>query len=282
MQISKTHAIGAQEFVDQYLVRGRPLIVTGALDQWDLFWEPAEWSRRFGEELAQVYDDSFNLVDVMALSAYLSKFFGNKQMEGTARPKPYLRWYAKMKDVDFFWADKVFDQIAGNWALPAFLPDTDYLFPNSHGRSLNPAKDAYPAKGLFISGSGARTKLHQDPWASDAVLCQLFGEKRVVFFSPDQRPLLTRGQKVFDIDKPDIQAFPAANGLQPVYDDVLKTGEALFIPSGWMHHVTSISDSISMTWNFVHNSTWKRFFEHITSGQIEEELAVLRYFASLP
>jgi hypothetical protein len=282
MRISRKATISKSEFVEKHLIANMPLITTEVTRSWDLFWSPDEWSRRFGQELAQVYDDLFNLVDVMPLSAFVRKFMGNQEGPKGSGPRPYLRWYTKMRDVDFVWADEVFAKISDRWSLPSFLPDRSYLLPNSYDRSIDPAKDPFPAKGVFISGTGARTRLHQDPWGSDAILCQLFGRKRVLLFSPAQDNILVRDGAVVDIDPPENSPSAQATDIQPTYEDVLEPGEVLFIPGGWHHHVASITDSVSLTWNFVHVSTWARFFRHITSpAGVEAELAVLRYFADL-
>jgi hypothetical protein len=29
----------------------------------------------------------------------------------------------------------------------------------------------------------------------------------------------------------------------------------MYVPHGWFHHVESLTDAISMTWNFVHKTT---------------------------
>ena len=71
-----------------------------------------------------------------------------------------------------------------------------------------PVEELFPAKAIFISGRGARTRLHRDPWASDAVLCQLYGSKQIVMFSPEQAQLLSDGESVVDIEDPDPKLFP--------------------------------------------------------------------------
>src|SRR6202035_3657537 len=171
----------------------------------------------------------------------------------------YVRWYAKLKDVDFAWADEIFDAIAPCWSRPAFLPAGGYLVPfAAPGREVAPTRTPFPGRVLFVSPRGARTRLHRDPWASDAVLCQLHGTKRATLFAPHD----------------DVRDAPA-------YEDVLETGETLFIPHGWFHHVSSETDSVSLSWNFVHAATWSAFFDHLTAPPPADELEVLAYFRKL-
>jgi hypothetical protein len=282
MQLPRTPMLSEDEFIKMHLIANTPLIVTEAIQDWNLFWHPDEWNKHFGQELVQVYDDLFNLMDVIPLASFLDKFMKSPEKDQNLVYRPYVRWYTKMKNIDFVWADEVFAKIADNWSLPEFLPRKDYLFPNSHDRCVDPARDLFPAKGLFISGVGACTRLHQDPWSSDAVLCQLFGRKRVILFSPSQEYLFIGDKAVADLSKLNEILSSNISQISPAYDDILQPGEVLFIPSGWYHHVISLTESISLTWNFVHRSTWNRFFRYLAATKTQSELEVLQFFSELP
>jgi hypothetical protein len=54
---------------------------------------------------------------------------------------------------------------------------------------------AIPAKGIFICGSGGRTRLHVDPRVNDACLCQAAGNKRFIMFAPEAGSLLSDGER---------------------------------------------------------------------------------------
>jgi hypothetical protein len=281
MHIERKAEISEGDFIDGYLIGNKPLIVTNAIESWDLFWPPTEWGRRFGEEYVQIYNDLFDLINVTKLGSFINEFMCENKANRRSGAQPYVRWYTKMKDVDFVWADEVFRHLADRWSLPTFLPDSDYLLPYSDRRRVSPVTDPFPAKGLFISGEGARTRLHRDPWVSDAVLCQLFGQKRVVFFSPAQEHLVVRNGVTVDIDAPDLDIFGDFAGVTPVAEDVLHAGEVLFIPRGWYHHVVSLTDSVSLTWNFVHLSTGKWLLQHLMSGKYSSEREILNYFLDM-
>jgi len=213
----------------------------------------------------------------------LRDYFARYWRRDTAPDKrvPYVRWYTKFKPIEFVWADDAFISLAPHWSLPYFLPNSQYLLPYCPpDRTLTPVWHQFPAKGLFISGAGARTRLHKDPWASDAVLCQMYGEKRVVMYSPDKEHALKSGGKVVDIEKPDPRVFTNFKNVTPDIEDVLRPGEILFIPAGWLHHVNSLTNSISITWNFVSIHRWTSFLSYLLSPLDEQDRAVLRYFAN--
>ncbi|CAN5313116.1 hypothetical protein BH11MYX1_BH11MYX1_23510 [soil metagenome] len=278
--IPRRHDLDEASFIAEHLVANRPVIATGALNGWDLAWSPARWVDSFGAELVQVYNDLFDLIDVVSLASFVSRFMGEGTEQRHMRDRPYVRWYAQMKDVDFVWADHIFERIASRWSMPPCLPKHGYVLPDARGRALDPARDPFPAKGLFISGPGARTRLHRDPWASDAILCQTFGTKRVTMFAPELAPQLVRDGVVVDIEHPDPERFPAFS-VAPTFEDELVAGELLYIPAGWYHHVVTVSDSVSVTWNFVHVATWQRMFRYLVDAPVApDDLEVLRYFAA--
>jgi hypothetical protein len=267
--VDRRSKLPQSEFIDRYLSISLPVVITDAMEQWELFGTPQELDRKFGNELVQVYNDLFDLVSVTPLNTYLKEWFGKNFDAAAGQPLPYVRWYTRMKDVEFAWADEAFRAFADQWSMPYFLPQTGYLLPPAkYGQQLDPARDLFPGKGLFISGRGARTRLHRDPWASDAVLCQIYGEKELVLIAPSS--LHPSGDSA-------TAATPAQSGVSVI----LKPGEIALIPHGWLHEAVCLTDSISLTWNFVHQCTWPRFFRHLASEQAETEMPVLSFFANL-
>jgi hypothetical protein len=280
--IKRRAQVSKQEFQDEYLVKNRPVIVTDAISRWgsEKVWTEEYLTEKFGDLLVQVYDDLFHLEDVTTLQSYFDNYWRIPQIPG--KPVPYVRWYTKLRDADFVWADDVFSELADYWTLPYFLPDSGYLLPAHLSPTVTPVADPFPAKGIFISAAGARTKLHKDPWGSDAILCQLHGEKRVIMYPPSCEKALTRGEEVVDIERPDLDVFEDFDDVTPQYDDVLKPGEIILVPAGWYHHFSTLRNSISLTWNFVHTRTWRRFFKYLIEDKPVQDLEVLRYFAKMP
>lgn len=277
--IPRVQQLTPERFVRDYVCRNTPVIVTDALADWELQarWTPAYLNARFGDEPVQVYNDYFDLLDLLPLSDYLQRHGG----DGGARTSfvPYVRWYSKFRDVDFAWADTVFERLRDNWARPYFLPDTDFLLPLAPPpQTADPVTDAFPAKALFISGPGARTGLHVDPWSSDAVLCQVFGRKAWLMYAPDQSSAVTAAGECVDPDDPDPARFPHFDRVVPRYVFTLHPGESVYVPHGWFHHVRSETMSISLSWNFVHSSTAEAFLAWLAAGPSARDLSVLHYF----
>jgi len=276
--IERRQGLTETTFVEDYLKANKPVIVTDAMDAWpdrELL-TPARLREEFGDLTVQVYDDLFELVNIVSLREYLDQNFDKP---GNQPSREYVRWYTKLKDVDFLWADDVFKQLAKAWDNPGFLPSHSFAIPFCPpAERISPVTHRFPYKGLFMSGKGARTRLHRDPFNSNAVLCQFHGEKKIIMWKPDQQEFLMNGEAFVDPDHPDPARFPNFSRATPIFEDTLSPGEIVFFPSGWFHDVTSVSDSISITWNFIHACNLPAFEAHLKKYPFEGELETARFF----
>lgn len=264
--------LDAATFVRDHLVPGRPVLVRGALaaGAWPPPWQLPDLVERFGERRAPLTDSLFTLTKFTTLRKYVDRYTG-EAVRGTP---PYLRWFVQQDHGRQPWADGVFEELTGDWTPPGWLPDRDYVFPPVPGR-VDPARDPFPAKALFICGRGGRTRLHSDPWVSDACLCQLTGRKRLVMYPPGTGRDAGTAGPVIELDAPD-DTHPLWAGVEPAFDEVLRPGDALFIPSGWYHTALALDDSVSITWNFVHRTHQARFERYLSAGGADHP--TVRYF----
>jgi hypothetical protein len=102
---------------------------------------------------------------------------------------------------------------------------------------------------LWIGPEGTFTPLHHD--LTNNLLVQLRGRKRVIMASPLDTPNLYNSLHVFsdikDVTKAKFTDFPALESVNFI-DFTLEAGDALFIPIGWWHQVTSLDFSVSATY----------------------------------
>lgn len=104
---------------------------------------------------------------------------------------------------------------------------------------------------LWLNGiRGAFSPCHYDPFHN--VLVQIYGEKEVTLFSPDQSnslyPAVGTTQKntsKVDIEHPDFVKFPNARQLVGL-KYILKPGDAMYIPYKWWHFCRSRGKSCSV------------------------------------
>lgn len=82
----------------------------------------------------------------------------------------------------------------------------------------------------------------------DNILVEVVGRKRVVLFPPSDAPFLyLTGDKsrVTNIDQPDLDKYPNFIHAKR-YECVLESGDVLFIPALWFHHVTALDFALAV------------------------------------
>lgn len=265
----ETNELNQQQFISRYLAQNRPMVITNAMHNWDLTqFSPQSLKHSVGDQPVHIYDDLFDLQDIYPLSDYLDSHFNKPP---SAPPSlEYVRAYIQLLDVDYEWADEIFEALADAWQYPSFLPNQAMLVPYCSAEdSIDAHSSNFPYKGLFISGAGGRTRLHRDPVSSNAILCQLYGEKKILLFSPDKKDQLMDEDECIEL---------ADSNITPDAEITLKTGEMIFLPRGWFHDVTTLTDSVSVTWNFIHSSELEAFCQHVEENPDEEALENVKFF----
>jgi cupin-like protein len=281
-RLPRVAKLTAEKFVSDYVGRNQPVVIADAMDSWPALtqWTPAHLAQRFGDEYVQVYGDLFQLINLMPLSQYFDRYFDRTtEPVHAGKAFPYVRWYCHLSQDDRVpWADDAFERMSHDWACPDCFPRDSFVLPYcGNSELIDPSRDWFPARGLFISAQGARTRLHADPWCSDALLCQLYGRKDFVMFDPSQTTYLSNAGNVVDIEAPDTKRHPDFWRASPCVQDTLEVGEIVFVPAGWHHHFKSVTDSISLTWNFVHLSRLQEFTTYLRQGPSETEKKQLCY-----
>lgn len=108
---------------------------------------------------------------------------------------------------------------------------------------------------IFVTSSGLRTPLHSDPY--DGILAHVSGRKRFVFVHPeDSDRNLAKLKRLLGLRRtsgsiPDI--YEERNTLlrsMRCFQGDLEPGDALFIPSRWLHDFESLDPTISLAVRF--------------------------------
>lgn len=273
-----------EQFVHDYIATNQPVVVRG-LDYDAARWTPDALAATLGDLTALVYGALFDLDDLQPVEDYLEDWFGIDDEPATDDEVPYIRWYNKLRDVDFAWGEEAFALMAPTWRAPVCMPIGDLLVPVSgHTTRLDPVRDPFPYRGVLIAARGARTRLHRDPFCSDAVVCQFHGVKEAALYHPSRHVELTEqpGSSSFggflDVRAGDHDVL----SVDPDYQGFVNPGEMIYIPNGWLHDVIVTEDSASVTWNFVHrlgSASFQRYL--VDSPEADSEFEILQYFHSL-
>ncbi|GHA08210.1 hypothetical protein GCM10008090_17570 [Arenicella chitinivorans] len=279
MQLEILDQLSQNQFVVEHIAANQPCVIK------DVNFDAANWTssafkERVGDLTTQVYDTLFELQDIATLGSYLERYFEKPGQPGQAAP--YVRWYNRLKDVEFPWGDEAFERLNECWVLPDCIPKTELLVPLArHGRQANPVFDLFPYRGVLVAARGARTRLHRDPFFSDAIVNQFSGVKEYLLYHPDRTDELKQGPDsssfggFIDVRDPN-SAEPL---VEPDYRGLVHPGELLYIPHGWLHDVMVVEDSISITWNFIHQAGSAKFRQYLHDGpEADPEFEVLKYF----
>ena len=128
-------------------------------------------------------------------------------------------------------------------------------------------------------GNRTRIAAHQD--VPDNLACVVAGHRRVTLFPPEQLANLYIGPLDFtpagqaislvDFAEPDFARFPKfADALQHAQVAELGTGDAIFIPSLWWHHIEALD-----SFNVLINYWWRQSPDYMDSPMNALMLAIM-------
>lgn len=224
---------GAEEFFRRYWAGQRPVVFVDATADWPARtrWTPEFFRDTFARETIEVtagrdadpfYDMNYRAHRRrMRVSAFIEQVLA----AGTSNDLYMVSNNLTMKRPAF------------KKLLADVRPPAD-LF-----RKLTPA-----ATSLWIGPAGTVTPLHHD--TTNILFCQIYGRKRFELISPQETALVAEPVRGFysgvDIERIDESSHPAVRAML-VKRVVVGPGDALFIPAGWWHRVTSLDVSISFS-----------------------------------
>ncbi|HEY0021488.1 MAG TPA: cupin-like domain-containing protein [Longimicrobium sp.] len=233
-EVDRVARLSPREFAARYLRPGRPVLLTGMMDEWPAMrrWSFQSLARLNAE--CQVCLEEGNVIqgETALRHVKLGEFLNALASGAAAAPGrvPYLSLF------DIF------------TVLPQLVNDVDFSLLRRH-TVLNRVF-------AWLGPAGTVSGFHQD-WM-DNVLAQVLGRKRVLLAAPDQSPMLYPSEKYeyrctlasVDPDSWDPARHPRFARAR-LHEVVLHPGEMLFIPRGWWHRVQSLDASISVN-NFGH------------------------------
>jgi hypothetical protein len=243
--IDRRHQLLYEEFAEEYLFPGKPVIISGAINGWRALdnWTPEYFRTKYGSMHLRIDGKSYTMAD----------FIDRVNFSSSANPAPYLR-------------NEIIEEF-----LPELLADIDplprYFFPNWLDGRLSRVLRSRLHNGspeLYIGGSGAKFPfLHFDSYHTHAFLTQIYGTKEYTAFSADQTPYIYvrpnqyNASQIPDIENPDLNKFPLFAKAVPMRFR-LHPGEILFIPGGLWHTAKMLTPSISVSVNRANASNWAK------------------------
>lgn len=232
-QVERRTTPGADEFFRDYWAAHRPVVLTDASARWPALrkWTPAYFRRRFGDETIEI-----------TAGREADPFYDMN-----------FRAHRRRMRMDRF-IDRVLEAGTSN---DLYMVSNNHTMRRPRFRALlddvRPPRDLFEppapaATSLWIGPAGTVTPLHHD--TTNILFAQIHGRKRVELVSPQETALLLDPVHGYyspvDLDGLAAATHPALEQML-VQQVVLGPGDALYIPAGWWHRVTSLDVSISFS-----------------------------------
>ncbi|MEM7396813.1 MAG: cupin-like domain-containing protein, partial [Verrucomicrobiota bacterium] len=251
--IERRSGLSPDAFNEEYLLPRKPVILEDAISDWPAAtrWTPDFFRETYGDRQVTIDDVEYALRDVIDLAL----------ASDDENPAPYYRNISVQHDYPELEAD--------------LLPT-----PGVYGKNwfesgiFTPLRKANViAQGgeyeLFIGGAGrAFPILHYDAPGADTFLTQIYGEKRLIVFSPeDTEYLYPRSGSCFNlsevnVEAPDLEAHPRYTEATPLIAD-LKAGDIVFMPYGWWHTAKMLSFSITVGIDVANGLNWPHIVDFL-------------------
>jgi hypothetical protein len=252
--IDRRSNLSYEEFVSQYLLPEKPVILTDALAGWTALtkWTPDFFKTVHGNKQVTVDGKQVRLGD------YIDMVLASTP----EKPCPYL---------SSLFVRQQFPEIADD-----IVPEVKYTLPDRLRSRLVSRFAPVPGKfnrssgipELLISGLGGRFRLHYDTLHMLGLVTQIYGDKEFIVFAPSDTKYLyplEEDPKFSAINNPfapDLEKYPLFAKATPL-KFTLRPGETIFNPAGWWHATRILSPSIAMVISTVNGSNWKAFADDI-------------------
>jgi hypothetical protein len=234
-EIPRRAGLCADDFLEQYIVAQRPVVLTDLTGDWPArSWTWESLTARHGHLVVEACVGRSRAVDPY------------QEWTKLRTAMPFAELVSRILDPST--GDDVY-VIANNAALEgplaALLEDVGAV------PGILPPERLVETS-TWIGGAGARTPLHHD--TSDILFCPFLGRKRVRMLPPEELEitLKARGYWAPDVDLDDPELA--------VREAIVEPGEALLIPSGWWHAVETLEPCLTLTFaGLGHRNTFAWF-----------------------
>ena len=253
--IDRRAGISLEDFIEEYEKPGIPVLLTDITEKWKA---ASAWAK---EHLLERHGDAmFRTGSGFKLS--LRNFF------------TYLDTQHEHKPLYLF--DQNYPtnapQMMDEYAIPEYF--TEDLF------KLAGEDERPPWRWILYGPAGSGVPFHTDPRGTSAWNAVLYGGKRWAMYPPTIHP-----PGVGPDDDDYYNAPTALKWWLKVYPLILhpdmkplechqRTGETIFIPSGWWHTVYNTEETMAITQNFVSNAN----FDRVAADLIDSDDEFANYF----
>lgn len=240
-EIERRSNLSYQAFNREYLSIRKPVIITDAIVNWKASdWTPQWFKENYPGKILKTDEGEMKMED-----------FIDAITSDSDEPGPFLR-------------EKPLEELFPD-LIKHVSPTPIYALPNwlKWNFRLNRLNGKFNRLSLIeVNFCGKRIfpYLHIDNLQSFAFISQLYGDKNVVVYPPNQEHLLYRdgehrSSKIYDVNQPDLNAYPLFAQTKPT-KFVLHAGESIYMPNGWWHTTSVNGASLSTVYSIVNSNNW--------------------------
>jgi hypothetical protein len=223
-----------EEFLSATQGGARPVVITGEIESWKAWrlWGLDYFSRTFGPRRFKVaisQDGVFRGDPVHGFERLPAKYLTFSELSNLLSSREAMKYYMNQHPIEHG-----LTLIADDIVPPRFA-----------------GVARYDATNFWIGAAGNVSPMHFDQ--ANNFLCQVMGEKVITLFSPEDDKFLYPYPKdskishfsMIDVEAPDLEEFPEYIHANPIRV-TLKSGEMMYIPRRWWHHIRTLRNSISV------------------------------------
>lgn len=240
-QIAETNSISVEDFHNEILTNGKPLVIRGLVNHWPMVAAGKAGAQTFCNYL-KPFDRGYDLSTVYGPPSINGRIFYNSDMSGLN----CRMGQAKLSTALDYLLEHETDNPAPLLAMQSiqinrFLPGLQ------RENSLGLLPDSIEPR-IWIGGK-ATVAAHYDP--SENIACCVAGKRRFTLFPPEQITNLYIGPfeltpagaaiSMVDFNQPDYDKYPRFREAEAAaLQAELEPGDAIYIPYLWWHHVSSL------------------------------------------
>lgn len=276
MEVERRSGLSYAQFMREYMIPRRPVILTDVLDDCPARrkWNPDYFLERFGERKLRAESGEMTMREIV---------------DGVLHPKgeraPFLR-----ESPISWWLPEAMADLA---PLPCYVHPNWLTYPFARWpdvrRSGYASRLARTAQ-TEINFTGANMRfgaLHLDLFWTHAMVMQWYGAKKFFIFPEEDTKYLyrKRGEWVSaltDVEHPDLEKFPEFSKTH-MTSFTLQPGEAYFNPTGWWHTTRTLGVSIGTAMSLANASNWKDVTRNLLAPEapLRSRVGALPYRAYL-
>ena len=228
--IDTVDTISPQDFKKNYLDARRPLVIKNLTDSWPAKqkWTPEYLKQVVGSQVVPLYNNAKADPSKPINSATAEMPFDD-YIDLIMREPTELRIF-------FFNIFKKAPELLNDIELPKDL--------------MGGFLESMPA--MFFGGSNSVTFLHYDIDLPHIFHTHFGGRKHIILFENKWKrrlyciPNATYALEDYDVANPDVQKFPALNGIEGT-EVFLEHGDTLFMPTGYWHWMKYVTGGYSLS-----------------------------------